>query len=90
MPPAGETYYYIAIRVKDARGFVPSVTRYCRQCTSPVLVDVNLVPMAEQATAIVCIPCVQEMTNLSVEDLFAANAGFINQKLGELLNGLEK
>jgi hypothetical protein len=66
---------YVALRKQDAEGgpYAPSFERECAQCHTAVIVDRNMIRIADNAQAIVCAPCAQELTGKSITKLFKEN-----------------
>lgn len=82
--------YYVAGRIKDIPPGVllppDSIFRLCLQCNDKVMIHPDFAQTADEAKGIVCSPCVQEITNMSVEELFTKNSGNMMKILTEMLN----
>lgn len=85
--------YYIAGRAKDIPPdiFIPIGSKFkpCIQCNDTVIIDPNLADTADQSKGIVCSPCVQEITNMSIEELFTKNADNMMKILVDMLNRVD-
>lgn len=85
--------YYVAGRQKDLAPhlFLPpdATLRPCIQCNDLVLIHPDFAQTADQSKGTVCTPCVQEITNSSVEELFTKNADNMMKILIEVLGRID-
>lgn len=83
MSEVNETYY-IAMRKKDA-GYVVkgTVDSTCSHCGDTVVIDKVLYDMAGEMKGILCVPCIEEATGLTLVQLFQHNHDHMMRLLNE-------
>lgn len=79
-----EETYYVAMRKKDARMVVEgTVDDVCMHCGDTVVIDKRMYDMAGDMKGILCIPCVQEETGLTLLEIFSINQEHMMKLLNE-------
>lgn len=67
-------YHYIGLRAKDVNNPpVTSTDKSCIHCGESVLVDIRMIKIAEDSDGVICMPCVQEITNKSQAQIIGDN-----------------
>jgi len=92
MSDIAETYY-VAGRLKDIPKGVwlppDAAFRSCLQCNDEVMIHPDYAATVDQTKGVICSPCVQEITNMSVDNLFNNNSVRMMKILVDTLNRVD-
>ena len=89
MTQASDTYYVATPQRDLPQPHVTSIEGECLQCHDKVWIHVLMAGIARQAKGIICVDCVQELTNKSLPEIVKENVDHMTEILDREINRMK-